>query len=122
MLSTIREKDKHASRLVLAAFVALALVGSVMDIASAQRVTDAALEERVSSAIENASDLPESLLTVAVTEGVVTLTGSVVCEDCGGTLTPGGTATVQQSLGAVVPAVTGVVRVEFELQYRPPAD
>ena len=63
---------------------------------------------------------PAYALTVEVSEGVVTVTGSVVCEDCGGRRTPGGFGTVQQSLGAVVRAIPGVQSVEFTLEYTPP--
>ena len=84
----------------------------------AQVSPDEALEARVESALENASDLPANSLTVEVNDGIVTLTGSVVCEDCGGQRTPAGSATVQQNLGAVVRAIPGVERVEFDLQYQ----
>ena len=43
-----------------------------------------------------------------VESGVVTLSGSVLCDGCGGNATPGGAGTVQQSLGAVVRALTTV--------------
>ena len=43
--------------------------------------------------------------------------GEVVCEDCGGMRTPGNIGTVQQSLGGVVRAVPGVMRVDFDLSY-----
>ena len=59
-------------------------------------------------------------ITIVVVDGVVTVTGSVVCEQCGGRRTPGGFGTVQQSLGAVVRAIPGVQSVEFELQYEQP--
>ena len=87
--------------------------------ASAQASPDEALRVRVESALAAAADLPADSLTVAVARGVVTITGSVLCEDCGGSATPGGTGTVQQSLGAVVRAVPGVVDVRFALRYRP---
>jgi hypothetical protein len=54
-----------------------------------------------------------------VSDGIVTLTGSVLCDDCGGRSTPGGTGAVQQSVGALVRAVPGVERVEFRLRYGP---
>ena len=81
---------------------------------------DSVLVVRVEAAIAGASDLRADSLTVAVTDGVVTITGSVLCDDCGGTRTPNGTGTVQQSLGAVVRAVPGVERVRFDLVYRRP--
>lgn len=89
--------------------------------AAAQGSPDAALESRVEAALVGASDLPADAITVEARDGVVTLTGSLVCEECGGNRTPPGVGTIQQSLGAVVRAVPGVERVEFNLQYRPPA-
>ncbi len=76
---------------------------------AAQTATDQALKERVDAVLERASD------TVTATEGVVTLEGSLYCPDCGGMRTPGGTNTVQQSLGAIVRAVPGVTKVVFDL-------
>ena len=76
---------------------------------------DDVLQERVEAAIARASDVPADAITVVVIDGVVTVTGSVVCEECGGRRTPGGFGTVQQSLGAVVRAIPGVQSVEFDL-------
>ena len=81
---------------------------------------DDVLQQRVEAAIARASDVPADSITVVVVDGVVTVTGSVVCEECGGRRTPGGFGTVQQSLGAVVRAIPGVQSVEFDLQYEPP--
>lgn len=83
-------------------------------------VADSVLAARVSAALAAASDLPADSISVTAESGVVTLTGSVVCDDCGGARTPGGTGTVQQSLGAVVRAVPGVREVRFVLVYRRP--
>ena len=77
---------------------------------------DVQIQSQVEAAIASASDLPTGL-TVAVNNGVVSISGSVACEDCGGTRTPGNVGTVQQSLGAVVRAITGVSRVDFDLDY-----
>jgi hypothetical protein len=88
---------------------------------AAQSVPDDVLQARVEAALASASDVPADLITVEVSGGVVTLSGSVVCEECGGSRTPGGFGTVQQSLGAVVRAIPGVVRLEFELRYQPAA-
>jgi len=85
-------------------------------------VPDELLQERVEAALASASDVPADAITVVVDGGVVTLTGSVVCQECGGRRTPGGFGTVQQSLGAVVRAIPGVESVEFELEYAPPED
>ena len=106
-----------AVALCFGAAVALGARGS----AAAQSVPDEVLKERVEAALERASDVPADSITVEVSNGVVTLTGSVVCEDCGGRGTPGGFGTVQQSLGAVVRAIPGVESVEFELEYEPRA-
>jgi hypothetical protein len=81
---------------------------------------DSVLATRVEAALEAASDLPSDSISVVVSGGVVTLTGSVVCPDCGGSRTPNGSGTVQQSLGAVVRALPGVELVLFELIYRRP--
>ncbi|MBM4185169.1 MAG: BON domain-containing protein [Gemmatimonadetes bacterium] len=89
--------------------------------AQASPIPDDVLRARVEAAIEAAADLPADSVTVLVAGGVVTLTGSLLCEACGGNATPGGTGTVQQSLGAVVRAVPGVIDVRFRLTYRPPA-
>ena len=69
--------------------------------ACASGVPDELLQERVEAALASASDVPADAITVMVSDGVVTLTGSVVCEECGGRRTPPGFGTVQQSLGAV---------------------
>ncbi len=87
----------------------------------AQSASDVALQQRVEVALASASDVPADSITVEVRNGVVTLIGSVVCDDCGGRRTPGGFGTVQQSLGAVVRAIPGVERVEFRLEYAPRA-
>ncbi len=100
------------------AVLALGSCGSDAD----QGVPDDVLQARVEAALASASDVPADALTVVVMGGVVTVTGSVVCEDCGGRRTPGGTGTVQQSLGAVVRAIPGVERVEFSLEYEEPAE
>jgi hypothetical protein len=96
----------------------LSVLGAVP--ATAQAASDDALRARVEAALAEASDLPADSISVQVQGGVVTLSGSVVCESCGGTATPGGTGTVQQSLGAVVRAIPGVTSLRFALRYRPP--
>ena len=103
-------------RLVWGALLALAASAAP---ASGQTSADADLRARVEAAIASATDVPSDSITVQVRAGVVTLSGSVVCDGCGGSSTPGGSATVQQSLGAVVRAVPGVERVEFRLRYGP---
>ena len=112
----IRSRIAHFG---IAALMMLALSACASGIVGAQSPADAALEARVTAVIENSSDLPSGALIVDASDGVVRVTGSVVCADCGGMLTPGGTQTIQQSLGAVVRAVPGVERVEFDLEYAP---
>ena len=87
--------------------------------AAAQSPMDLALKARVEAALVSASDVPADSLTVEVSSGVVTVTGSVVCDECGGRRTPGGFGTVQQSLGAIVRAIPGVESGEFTLEYAP---
>jgi len=94
-------------------------VGMPATLLSAQSPSDEDVRARVEAALDQASDVPTDSISVEVRDGVVTLTGSVVCDGCGGSRTPPGTGTVQQSLGAVVRAVPGVQRVEFRLRYRP---
>jgi len=113
---------KLGLRLMLIACAGLAMTACGLGTMAAQDPADERLERQVAAALVNASDVPADSLTVEVIDGVVTLSGSVVCEACGGSLTPAGSATVQQSLGAVVRAIPGVERVEFDLQYQPPAD
>lgn len=86
------------------------------NISEADIAVDSNIKGQVESALANASDLPQGF-TVEVTEGVVLISGSVVCENCGGMRTPGNIGTVQQSLGGVVRAVPGVMRVDFDLSY-----
>ena len=77
---------------------------------------DSQIQSQVESAIANASDLPSGL-SVTVNNGVVSISGSVACEDCGGLRTPGNVGTIQQSLGAVVRAIPGATEVDFDLDY-----
>ncbi len=97
--------------------VLLAACDSATDIGSTATEaggSDNQLQSQVESALANASDLPPGL-TVEVNQGVVTISGSLECEGCGGLRTPGNIGTVQQSLGAIVRAVPGVTQVEFNL-------
>lgn len=112
---------KRASTFQLAIVICAVAVANlaVTTSAAAQSPADLALKARIEAALVGASDLPADSLTVEVSDGVVTISGSVVCEECGGRRTPNGSGTVQQSLGAVVRAIPGVARVEFELRYRP---
>jgi osmotically-inducible protein OsmY len=83
----------------------------------AQRPSDEVLKTRVEAALANAEDVPGEEITVAVTDGVVTLSGTVPSDGQRGVPYPG--ATVQQSIGAVVRAVPGVEEVQFSLQIEP---
>ncbi len=76
-------------------------------------VNDSDLQAAVTAAIASSSDLPAGALQVQVMDGVVTISGSLDCESCGGSRNPGGNDTIQMSLGAVVRAVPGVQQVEF---------
>jgi len=82
---------------------------------SPQPAQDEVLQQQVTAAIASISDLPGDSLSVRVNNGVVTVTGSLACEDCGGMRTPATVGSIQQSLGAVVRAVPGVTSVEFNL-------
>jgi hypothetical protein len=104
-------------RLAIVGVTAL-LAACAAGVSGAQDPEDAALAARVAAAIAGASDLPQNSLAVAADGGVVQISGSVACADCGGMLTPGGIQTIQQTLGAVVRAVPGVERVEFDLSYQ----
>ncbi len=86
------------------------------NVSQADLAVDANIKAQVESALARAADLPRGF-NVEVTEGVVLISGSVVCEDCGGMRTPGNIGTIQQSLGGVVRAVPGVMRVDFDLDY-----
>jgi hypothetical protein len=116
---------RHRSRR-LAGVLIIAATGLVVSPqwAAAQTRTqsraDSVLVARVTRALQAASDLPADSISVVASSGVVTLTGSVVCDECGGSRTPNGSGTVQQSLGSVVRAVPGVERVLFDLVYRRP--
>ncbi len=102
--------------------VAISFAAVVAFGACASGVPDELLQERVEAALAAASDVPADALSVVVIDGVVTITGSVDCQECGGRRTPGGSGTVQQSLGAVVRAIPGVESVEFELEYEASPD
>lgn len=81
---------------------------------SATDASDEQIRTRVEAVIAQAADLPQQI-AVEVREGIVFISGSLDCEGCGGLRTPGNIGTVQQSLGAMVRAVTGVNAVVFDL-------
>ncbi len=103
-------------RLAALGLACLLLVGCGPEQGNTAPDADRDLAARVQAALESASDLPREL-SVEVTDGVVLVSGSLACEDCGGNRTPGNIGTVQQSLGTVVRAVPGVTEVEFQLDY-----
>lgn len=107
-----------ALRCLGAVLVASLAAACAAGVGGTQTDADAALEARVSVALAGASDLPPDAFDVSADGGVVHIAGSVVCEACGGMQTPGGIQTIQQTLGAVVRAVPGVERVEFDLTYQ----
>ena len=113
--------SKRRSALQLATVICALVVANLgaPESASAQSPADLALKVRIEAVLVAASDVPADSITVAVSQGVVTLTGSVVCQECGGRRTPGGSGTVQQNLGAVVRAIPGVASVKFKLEYQP---
>ncbi len=111
----IRGKSAVISRLVPAVGIALVVA---LGGCRPSGPSDAVLAERVELALAAATDVPEGL-EVEVIGGVVILTGSLLCEECGGARTPGGFGTIQQSIGAVVRAVPGVDGVEFSLRAEP---
>lgn len=82
--------------------------------ASKPSLSDADLQRNVEIAVSSASDLPPQL-QVEVIDGIVRVSGSLLCETCGGNATPGRVGTIQQSIGAVIRAVPGVKRIEFFL-------
>jgi osmotically-inducible protein OsmY len=118
-VSPLRFTLAATARPLCVALLCATLAGVTPESAAAQSAADQALKARVEAALESASDVPADSIAVQVSGGVVTLVDSVACEGCGGNATPGGAATVQQSLGAVVRAVPGVERVEFRLRYGP---
>lgn len=102
------------------AMLAIGLTALAPASIAAQSHMDSVLVARVEAAIEASTDLPTDSLEVSAEGGVVRVSGSLLCEDCGGNRTPGGTGAIQQGLGALVRAVPGVDRVVFDLVYRRP--
>ena len=88
------------------------------NVSQADVLIDERIRAQVASAVVNASDLPPGF-DIQVSEGVVQIKGSVICDECGGMRTPGHIGTIQQSLGGVVRAIPGVMRVDFDLSYGP---
>ena len=65
------------------------------NVSQADVLIDERIRAQVASAVVNASDLPPGF-DVQVSEGVVQIKGSVICDDCGGMRTPGHIGTIQQ--------------------------
>ena len=84
------------------------------EIETATEASDEQIRIQVEAVIARAADLPQQI-AVEVREGIVFVSVSLDCEGCGGLRTPGNVGTVQQSLGAMVRAVTGVNAVVFDL-------
>ncbi|MEX0963089.1 MAG: hypothetical protein WDZ52_03470 [Pseudohongiellaceae bacterium] len=82
--------------------------------ASTPTLSDTELQRNVETAIRSASDLPGQI-RIEVVSGVVRVTGTLSCDECGGSVTPGQAGTIQQSVGAVIRAVPGVTDIEFFL-------
>ena len=89
-------------------------VGGAAGKVSTAVFNDEQIKSQIESSIARSEDLPQQI-GVQVRDGVVTISGTLDCEGCGGMRTPGNFGTVQQSLGAVVRAVGGVREVIFEL-------
>jgi hypothetical protein len=95
-------------------FLLCAMIGFLLACSEpATSFSDVELQASVSAAIANAGDLPGDSLQITVRDGVVTVSGSLECEACGGNRLPGGEGSIQLSLGAVVRAVPGVQQVKF---------
>lgn len=90
----------------------LILTACSEEITPAAGPTDTELLAQVTALLGRQTDLPPAL-EVSVSAGVVTIGGSLECEECAGWETPGNAGSVQQSIGAVVRAVPGVFEVQF---------
>jgi len=85
--------------------------------ASTERpIDDVRIKSQVESAIVGAADLPDGF-SVTVDGGLVSIGGTLACEDCGGMRTPANIGSIQQTLGAIVRSVPGVRQVQFDLDY-----
>ena len=116
MKSQAQKLGKLGTFLLFTATLLLSACDSVTESDSREdsRVSDEQIRTQIQSAIASTSDLPQELVVV-VNQGMVMVSGSLDCEECGGLRTPGTLGTVQQSLGAIVRAVSGVNSVTFEL-------
>lgn len=117
MMSRIRTRCT-ALLLTLLFVMASCAPASETEIIGNAEAGDEQIRIQVEAVIARAADLPQQI-TVEVRDGVVFISGSLDCEGCGGMRTPGNIGTVQQSLGAMVRAVTGVNSVAFDLNSEP---
>ncbi|MBL4821546.1 MAG: BON domain-containing protein [Gammaproteobacteria bacterium] len=101
----------------VALLFAVAACGQATEQGNTPAATDEQLKLRIESAVERAEGVPQQI-NVAVQDGIVSISGSLACDDCAGLRTPATTGTLQQSLGAVVRAVPGVREVKFSLVER----
>ena len=81
-------------------------------------ITDSDIQAQITTLLSSQPDLPSGL-QVSVVGGRVSISGSLVCEDCAGQETPGSYGSVQQSVGAIARAVPGVGEVVFSLASPP---
>jgi osmotically-inducible protein OsmY len=100
--------------LLLTLVLGIAACAPALETETESATRDEQIRIRVAAVIAQAADLPQQI-AVEVREGIVFISGSLDCEGCGGLRTPGNIGTVQQSLGAMVRAVTGVNEVVFDL-------
>jgi BON domain len=86
---------------------------------AARTPSDDVLRTRVQVVLQAASDIGPFNLSVAVSEGVVTLSGRVPAEGLRGASYP--IAVLKQNAGAIARTVPGVKNVRFALEIEPPA-
>lgn len=109
-------RNKMGMSLLFAGLLLLAACNE--EVVPEQGITDADLLAAIAALLAQQTDLPSGL-AVVVNAGRVTISGSLECADCAGWETPGTAGTVQQSVGAVVRAVPGVVDVRFAFATTP---
>lgn len=113
LVTTTRTARRHIMFALLMAAMAFLFACDDAKVSSSAQA-DAQLQSRIETVLASTPDVPPAL-RVAVSDGRVTISGSLACEDCGGRQTPAANGTIQQSIGAIVRAVPGVMDVEFVL-------